>query len=188
MLLLNISLGLTGSSFAWIPAILGRVTGSDSKLNAPTVWPVGGSSKQPETSKFAGVLRSFLFISYYSPNKIQFPVPPRKPKPSPAGVEPTHAGNGQGENRTEHTAPSMCLLRDGSFVSLCKLRAHWGCLPHWNAFCFGAWRDQRHLRKPCCNLRAHRRMVSLQCEISSVFSSFLVSSRPLCNLQTKDNR
>lgn len=63
-----------------------------------------------------------------------------------------------------------------------------GDSPHWSASGFDAWRDRRHLRKPCCNLRAHRRTVSLQCEISSAFSSFLVSSRPLCNLQTENNR
>lgn len=63
-----------------------------------------------------------------------------------------------------------------------------GALPHWNVFCFGAWHDRKHSRKPCCNLHAHRHMASLQCEISSVFSSFRVSSRPLCNLQTEDNR
>lgn len=88
--------------------------------------------------------------------------------------------------------PLQAHSRRRFFVSTHELCAHsvrpGGALPRWNVFCFGAWRGQRHLRKPCCNLRAHRRRASLQCEISSAFSSFLVLSRPLCNLQTEDNR
>jgi len=59
-------------------------------------------------------------------------------------------------------------------------------LLHLNESCFGAWPCQMHWRKLCCSPRVRTHMVSLQCEISSVFSSFLVWSRPLYNLQTGD--
>lgn len=105
--------------------------------------------------------------------------------------QPTWAGNGQEEvRRNRPAAPcafparTLCFHHEPWALSVSPGRA----LPHWNVFCFGAWRDRRHLRKPCCNLRAHRRTAFLQCGISSAFSSFLVSSRPLCNLQTEDNR
>lgn len=68
-------------------------------------------------------------------------------------------------------------------------RLYYPCasLPHWNESCFGVWHDQTHWRMLCCSPHVRRHMVSLQCEISSGFSSFPVWCRPLYNLQTADN-
>lgn len=58
-------------------------------------------------------------------------------------------------------------------------------VPHWSVFGSGAWLGLKRLRKLCCSLHVHTRMVSLQCESAGGFSNSPSESRPYYSLQTE---